>query len=102
VLDLDLGDGDNRFNAESVEGSGGELTVRHSTTDVSRTATLANLQALALEVESSSLKGVEINVVALNAGGSVLMRSSSLQGGGLAARLRRPKSVAVRRPPPRS
>ena len=59
----------------------GELTVRHSTIDVTREAILANVAALAVTIESSSVRGVGLNVVAINAGGSVATRSSAILGG---------------------
>ena len=60
----------------------GTLKVRHSLIDVTRRPIVANLQALELEIEASTLIGVTTsNVVGLNAGGSVVMRQSTVVGG---------------------
>lgn len=61
----------------------GELTLRHSTIDVSREAIQAELSPMAVEIEGSTLTGVGVFVVELDNGGTVVMTSSTLRGGGI-------------------
>ncbi len=62
----------------------GTLKVRHTLIDVTKRPIAANLRALELEIEASTLIGVtSSNIVGLNAGGRVVMRQSTVVGGGV-------------------
>lgn len=64
--------------------AGGDLTVRHSLIDVSRRAIVANLEAIDLAIESSTIIGVGTDVVDLNAFPSAaVVRGSTVVGGGV-------------------
>lgn len=61
----------------------GELTVRHSSIAMGEESILAELSPLAVEIESSRLDSGAVNAIELDNGGTVVMHSSTVLGGGI-------------------